>query len=73
MSHVVGGSALGGIGFTVSLFNTGLAFTCATLQTQVKICILAGSLLAALAGVATLLRQAAPSGAEVVSVAGGIH
>ena len=67
MSHVVGGSALGGIGFTVSLFITGLAFTSPTLQAQAKIGILAGSLLAALVGVTILLRQGTPS--EAVAVA----
>ena len=57
MAQVLGGSALGGIGFTVSLFITGLAFTSAALQSQAKIGILAGSLLAALVGVGVLLRQ----------------
>lgn len=46
---------------------------CPVLQTQAKIGILAGSLLAALAGVAILLRQAAPPGAEVISIADGIQ
>lgn len=69
MSHVVGGSALGGIGFTVSLFITGLAFTSPPLQAQAKIGILAGSLLAALVGVTILLRQETPSGTEAVAVA----
>jgi len=57
MRHVVGGSALAGIGFTVSLFITGLAFTSPVLQSEAKIGILAGSLIAALGGVMLLLRQ----------------
>jgi NhaA family Na+:H+ antiporter len=54
--QVLGASAVGGIGFTVSLFITGLAFRDETLQAQAKIGILAGSLLAALIGAAILIR-----------------
>ena len=60
MPHVIGASALGGIGFTVSLFITGLAFTSEELQMHAKIGILAGSLVAAVVGVVILLPQAAP-------------
>ncbi len=48
--HVIGAGAVGGIGFTVSLFITGLAFSAEALQAQAKIGILVGSLLAALLG-----------------------
>ena len=65
MSHVVGGSALAGIGFTVSLFITGLAFSSAELQGQAKIGILGGSLLAGLLGAALLARKPAPAGADL--------
>jgi NhaA family Na+:H+ antiporter len=55
LRHVVGAAALGGIGFTVSLFITGLAFSDQALQAQAKIGILAGSLMAALLGALVLL------------------
>jgi Na+:H+ antiporter, NhaA family len=58
-AHVVGAGAVGGIGFTVSLFITGLAFESATLQEQAKIGILAGSLVAAVLGAAMLNRRSA--------------
>ena len=67
MGHVLGASALGGIGFTVSLFIAGLAFTSEALQMQAKIGILAGSVIAALVGAVILLRQAEPAEAQTVS------
>lgn len=67
MNHVLGASALGGIGFTVSLFIAGLAFTSEELQMQAKIGILAGSVIAAIVGVAILLRQSEPAKDETLS------
>jgi len=55
--------------FTVSLFITGLAFTSEELQMQAKIGILAGSVIAAIVGVAILLRQSEPAEDEAVSTA----
>ena len=69
LNHVLGASALGGIGFTVSLFITGLAFTSEELQMQAKIGILAGSVIAAIVGVTILLRQSEPAENEAVSTA----
>jgi len=57
--HVLGAAALGGIGFTVSLFITGLAFSDPALQAQAKVGILAGSTLAALVGASILVRAPA--------------
>ena len=55
--QVLGISLLAGIGFTVSLFITDLAFSDGTLVTQAKAGVLAASLLAAIAGYG-LLRTA---------------
>lgn len=52
--HVLGAAAVGGIGFTVSLFITELAYGEEALQAQAKIGILAGSVIAALLGAAIL-------------------
>jgi Na+:H+ antiporter, NhaA family len=49
-SHLFGGAVLAGIGFTISLFITDLAFEDQALRDQAKIGILAGSLIAALIG-----------------------
>jgi NhaA family Na+:H+ antiporter len=57
LRHLFGAAALGGIGFTVSLFVTGLAFGDEVLQAQAKTGILAGSLVAALVGAAFLARS----------------
>lgn len=48
--HLIGGAVLAGIGFTISLFLTDLAFAQETLRTQAKIGVLAGSLVAAVLG-----------------------
>jgi Na+/H+ antiporter NhaA len=49
-SHLFGGAVLAGIGFTISLFITDLAFDDEALRDQAKIGILAGSLIAAILG-----------------------
>lgn len=53
--HIFGIAGLGGIGFTVSLFITGLAFTDLQLIDDAKMGIFAGSLISALVGVALLI------------------
>jgi NhaA family Na+:H+ antiporter len=60
--HIVGLGALGGIGFTVSLFITNLAFTDGGLADVARVGIFAGSLLAGIIGSLVLLR-ATDSGA----------
>ena len=52
--EIVGLAMVGGVGFTVSLFVTGLAFDSAVLATDSKIGILAGSSVAAVAGLGVL-------------------
>lgn len=52
--HIVGISAISGIGFTVSLFVTGLALDAVTLQDEAKVGILAASIVAAAIGVLIL-------------------
>ena len=49
-SHLFGGAVLAGMGFTISLFITDLAFHDAALRDQAKIGILSGSLIASLLG-----------------------
>ena len=53
-THLLGASLLGGIGFTMSIFITNLAFTDAVVITASKMSILLASVLAALAGLAVL-------------------
>lgn len=59
--HVVGLAAIAGIGFTVSLFVTSLAFRDPLLTDFAKVGIFAGSLIAGLVGVLTLRRVKPPS------------
>ncbi|MBJ7454705.1 MAG: Na+/H+ antiporter NhaA [Thermoleophilia bacterium] len=54
-AHVVGVGALAGIGFTVSLFITGLAFSDPDVIAASKIGVLGGSTLAAILGIALLV------------------
>lgn len=63
--HVAGAGALGGIGFTVALFITGLAFTSEALQDEAKIGILAGSLVAGIIGATILWILRDPAIADV--------
>jgi NhaA family Na+:H+ antiporter len=53
-AHMVGIGLLGGVGFTVSLFITGLAFEDAGLISEAKVGILTASVIAGLAGYAFL-------------------
>ncbi|HUG12013.1 MAG TPA: Na+/H+ antiporter NhaA [Opitutaceae bacterium] len=53
--HITGAALIGGVGFTVSLFITGLAFTEALLIEEAKVGVLAASLIAGLGGYLVLL------------------
>jgi NhaA family Na+:H+ antiporter len=53
-SHIIGAGMLGGIGFTMSLFVSGLSFTSPELVNHAKLGILLGSILSATAGLAFL-------------------
>ena len=53
-SHLMAGATLAGIGFTIALFITDLAFSDEALREQATIGILAGSVTAAVAGVVLL-------------------
>ena len=59
LRHVWGVAALGGIGFTVSLFITQLAFTDAATIELAKVGIFAGSLVSGLLGAVLLIRATA--------------
>ena len=62
-AHVAGAAALGGIGFTVSLFISGLAFDQAELADAAKLAVLVASVAASVVGACILL--AARSGEMV--------
>ncbi|MGL5017790.1 MAG: Na+/H+ antiporter NhaA [Luteolibacter sp.] len=53
--HIIGAGLIGGVGFTVSLFITGLAFSKTLLIEEAKVGVLAASLIAASAGYLFLL------------------
>jgi NhaA family Na+:H+ antiporter len=53
--HIAGAGLIGGVGFTVSLFVTGLAFSETVLIEEAKVGVLAASLIAALSGYIFLL------------------
>jgi len=55
--HIVGIASIAGIGFTVSMFITGLAFDDGALQDEAKIGILFASLIAALIGIFILYKS----------------
>ena len=59
--HIMGVGAVAGIGFTVSLFITGLAFDDVALQDDAKTGVLAASIIAALAGAAILAAAGRPN------------
>jgi len=66
--HIMGVGAVAGIGFTVSLFITGLAFSDVAIQDDAKIGILVASIIAALAGAAIFVatsRRATPDATEI--------
>jgi NhaA family Na+:H+ antiporter len=64
-SHIAGVGLLGGIGFTVSLLITSLAFGEGTLASEAKLAVLGASVVAGLAGY-TFLRVGAPPRPEAV-------
>jgi NhaA family Na+:H+ antiporter len=70
-SGILGVSALAGIGFTVSIFITDLAFAGTTLEDQAKIAILAASVLAAAIGSALLVTLARRPAREVMGSPAG--
>ena len=67
MRHVRALAVISGVGFTVSLFVTGLAFADTALQTQAKIGILGGSAVAAVTGLWMLARATKPEHTPTVS------
>ncbi len=62
--HIVGAGLIGGVGFTVSLFITGLAFTDKVMVEEAKVGVLAASLIAGLAGYLFLLVSRGQSQSE---------
>jgi Na+:H+ antiporter, NhaA family len=70
--HLVGVASIAGIGFTVSLFITELAFTDPDLVAAAKIGVLCGSSIALLLGVTLLLTAARRADRRVAPAAGGV-
>jgi len=60
-SHIIGAGILGGIGFTMSLFISGLSFTSAESVEFSKLGILAGSLISGILGLIVLRAVKAPN------------
>jgi len=58
--HLIGTAFLAGIGFTMALFISGLAFAGTHLEREAQLAILIGSLLAAAVGITILLTAKAP-------------
>lgn len=58
--HLIGSAFLAGIGFTMALFISGLAFAGTHFEREAQLAILIGSLLAAAVGLAILLTSKAP-------------
>lgn len=74
-AHVMGVGAVAGIGFTVSLFITGLAFDDVSTQDDAKIGVLAASIIAAVAGAWTLRHasRSSPSRPSATSSASDVR
>jgi NhaA family Na+:H+ antiporter len=68
--HIVGAGMLGGIGFTMSLFISGLSFTDVMFLNYSKLGVLAGSVLSAAAGLGFLAVVAARDGRTYAEAAG---
>jgi len=66
-NHIIGAGMLAGVGFTMSIFITGLAFTDFGLVDSAKIAIVSASLIAGIAGVVFLLRQPPVTACELES------
>ena len=60
-------AVLCGVGFTMSLYLGALAFGAGPLAAGVKVGVLAGSLLSAIAGTAVLLRRRRQNDGEIVT------
>src|ERR671918_808098 len=71
-SGIVGVGALAGIGFTVSIFVTGLAFGGTALEDQAKVAILGGSLLAAAIGSVVIVATSGRAGGAVPEAVGSV-
>lgn len=65
--HMTGAAILGGVGFTMAIFVANLAYADATLIAAAKIGILAGSIVAGVAGFVVLLLQAKKAEAQGLS------